>query len=169
MGLLSDIEAGLLAQLTPAFTKAGDERPWLKVESWPTRPEGYKLTGAGDVLVIYKGARYQPEATSSPFYLTQLEFEITIRSRTLRDNAGAYDLIETARRATCGKRLEQSAGITLAVRDDFVDYGEGVFAYSLVVQVPVVIVQDIEEPAGPWINSSNGEGTVLSQVNYVPD
>lgn len=168
MGLLAEIEAGLIAQLTPAFTNPGDARPWLKVESWPTRPEGYKLTGAGDVLVIYKGARYKPESTSSVFYLTQLEFEITIRSRTLRDNAGAYDLIETARRATCGKRLEASAGITLAVRDDFIDYGEGVFAYALVVQVPVVIVQDVDEPAGPWVDSSSGAGTPLSDINYVP-
>ncbi|RQZ65520.1 hypothetical protein DF052_26520 [Burkholderia glumae] len=59
------IEDGLIAQLAAAFTNPGDSRPWLKVEPWPTRAEGYRLTGAGDVFTLFKGVRLE-STDSSP-------------------------------------------------------------------------------------------------------
>ncbi|MBN3779923.1 hypothetical protein G3O06_20515 [Burkholderia sp. Ac-20345] len=147
IGLIKEIEDGLLAQLTAAFTKMNDERPWLKVESWPVRPEGYKMTGAGDVLIIYRGGSYKVRSTSEMFYDDDLKFEIVIRARTLRDNDGAYEMLEAAFGAVCGHRLPQSADVTVPLRDDFVDYGEGVFAYSLMVCVPVLIVKGRDDAA----------------------
>ncbi|MEX3690091.1 Gp37 family protein [Paraburkholderia sp. BR14263] len=165
MALVTTIEDALVAQLTAAFTVAGEARPWLKVESWPKRPEGYALSGAGDVLVIYKSGDYKPRATSSAFYDTGLEFEIVLRSKNLRGHQGAYDMLETAFRATCGKRIPEAAGITLAVRDGLSDYGEGVYTYVLVVKVPVVIVQDIEAPPGDWITDSDYDAP-LARITF---
>jgi len=167
MSQLGDIEDGLVQQLTGAFTNPGDARPWLNVQGWPVRPENWVLAGAGDVLVIYKGARYKTEDLSSAFYTTPLEFEITLRARTLRDHQGAYQMLELARQAVCGKRLPQAAGTTLAVRDSFVEYGEGAFAYSLVVELPVVIVQGVPDAPGLWLDPGQG-GAPLSNTAIVP-
>ncbi|MEX3629863.1 MAG: Gp37 family protein [Burkholderia sp.] len=153
---IKPIEDGLLAQVTAAFTKPGDQHPWLKVEAWPTRPEGYRLTAAGDIFVIYKGGTYQVRATGEQFYEDALKFEIVLRARTLRDHDGAYEMLETIRDAVCGRRLPQSADVTVPLRDDFADYGEGVFAYALLVSVPVLIVQGRDRGTGPYLQSPVG-------------
>lgn len=149
--LIQQIEDGLLAQLTAAFTNPGEARPWLKVESWPTRSEAYRLTGAGDVFVIYKGRRFDSDDTSSVHYDAMMEYEITLRARTLRDQRAAYAMVDTAYGAVCGRRLAGSSGVTLALRDEFVDYAEGVFAYALVVAVPVLALQATDDAPGPWL------------------
>ncbi|MGH8782065.1 Gp37 family protein [Paraburkholderia sp.] len=165
MSLIGQIEDGLLAQLVVAFTKPGDSRPSLKVESWPTRSEGYRLTGAGDVFTIYKGTRYSSDDTSSGHYDAMMEFEITLRARTLRDQGAAYEMVESARNAICGQRLTGSSGVTLAMRDDFVDYAEGVFAYALVVAVPVLILQPVSDAPGPWLQPGQ-DGPLITQFQF---
>jgi hypothetical protein len=152
---IQQIEDGLLAQLAAAFTNPGDARPWLKVESWPTRSEGYRLTGVGDVFTIYKGRRFESNDTSSAHYEAKMQFEITLRARTLRDQQAAYAMIDCAYDAVCGKRVSGSSGVTLAVRDDFVDAAEGVFAYALVVEVPVFMLQSTDDASGPWVPSGD--------------
>lgn len=164
MSQIEQIEDGLLAQIRAAFTVAGATRPSLKVESWPTRSEGFRLTGAGDVFVIYKGRRFNSDDTSSAHYEAQMEFEITVRARTLRDQAAAYAMIDTVYAAVCGQRLDGSSGVTLAVRDDFLDYSEGVFAYALVVAVPVFMIQaTVEEPE---MLPASAIGIPLSQMTF---
>ncbi|MEX3555341.1 MAG: Gp37 family protein, partial [Burkholderia gladioli] len=113
--------------------------------------------------------RYHAKGTAPKFYETRLEYEIALRARTLRDHAGAYEMLDTARRSVCGRRIDQAADVTLAVRDDFIDYGEGVFAYALVVEVPVLIVQDAPGASGPWLDSGCCDGPPLTQVNYALD
>lgn len=163
--LIGQIEDGLLTRLVAAFTKPGDARPWLKVEAWPTRAEGYRLTGAGDVFVIYKGARYDSDDSSSSHYDAVMDFEITVRARTLREQSAAYEMVESARNAVCGQRLDGSSGVTLAVRDDFVDYAEGVFAYALVVAVPVFILQPVNDASGPWLQPGQDDVPV-TQIDF---
>lgn len=159
------IEEALLALLAAAFTPAGSTRPSLKVESWPTRPEGYRMTAAGDVFTIYKGTRYDSDDTSSMHYDATMEFEIMLRARTLRDQSGAYLMVETARAAVAGQRVDGSSGVALVLRDDFVDYAEGVFAYALVVAVPVVVIQSTVEMPGPWLTAAQ-EGVPASQFSF---
>lgn len=95
-------------------------------------------------------------STSELYYENTLKFELTLRARNLRSNEGAYEMLETMRDAVCGKRLDQSSDITIPLRDDFVDYGEGVFAYSLIVSVPVVIVQGRDFEPGPYLKEPIG-------------
>lgn len=166
MSLIKQIEDGLLAQLTAAFTPQGAARPSMKVESWPTRPEGYRLTGAGDVFTIYKGAVYDSDDTTSAHYDAKLEFEIMLRARTLRDQAAAYDMLDAARAAVAGQRLDGSSGVTLVSRDDFIDYAEGVFTYALVVRVPVVVLQAFSDVPGQWLDASL-EGTQITNMEFV--
>ncbi|MEX3614369.1 MAG: Gp37 family protein, partial [Burkholderia gladioli] len=113
-------------------------------------------------------SRYEAQGTSPQFYETRLEYELAIRARTLRDHTGAYAMLETARRAVCGKRIAQASSNTLAVRDEFIDYGEGVFMYALIVAVPAIIVQDAQVPGGPWLDSGCCDGAPLVHVEYVP-
>ncbi|MBO1856846.1 hypothetical protein J4G52_25230 [Burkholderia cenocepacia] len=164
--MVKQIESGLLAQLTAAFTPQGAARPSMKVESWPNRPEGYRMTGAGDVFTIYKGTVYDSDDTTSAHYDAKQEFEIMLRARTLRDQGAAYDMLDAARTAVAGKRLDGSSRVTLVLRDDFIDYSEGVFTYALVVRVPIIVFQSISHAPGPWIDASL-EGVQLKDLEFV--
>ncbi|MDO8771929.1 MAG: Gp37 family protein [Burkholderiaceae bacterium] len=172
--LIEQIETALVERLKAAFTTPGKPHPLVDVLAWPGDPRTYKMSHPiGACLVICRGTTDDGRSSTAGQRVEQMaSYEIGVLARTLREHqppqgaelgTGAYDLIDTCRRALMGWRVPEASGVTKVLRDDFDDYVEGVWGYSIKLAVPTLRVIDIPEVAAPWMA---GESTV-NTMGYV--
>lgn len=160
MSAIGQLEADIVARIGAALTLPGQSHPVVDVRAWPERAREHKMTHPrGCAFVIYKGSKFAPDA-SGPAQLVAYaaEFELGLISRTLREpnlpdvgaglheagagilGAGIYDLLETCRTALLGWRPAQAAGAVRLRSEDFDDYSEGTWGYSVRFGVPMLTV-----------------------------
>ena len=86
-------------------------------------------------------------------------------------STGIYDLLETCRIALLGWQPDQAAGAVRLRSEDFDDYVEGTWGYSLRFLVPMMTVAERHCPPGPWaVDGPNSCCTLappLSQLTHV--
>jgi hypothetical protein len=59
-----------------------------------------------------------------------------------------------------GWQPDQASSIVRLVRDEFDDYAEGTWGYSLKIAIPMLTIAPRECPSGPF-------GSVVKQVDFV--
>lgn len=174
--IIEQVEAALVARLTEAFTTPGKPHPIVDVLAWPSDPRTFKMQHpVGACLVIYRGrADDDHSATAGQRVEQEASYEIGILARTLREHqppqgaelgTGAYDMLDTCRKALMGWRVPVASGVTKVQKDAFDDYVEGVWGYTIRLTVPLLTVIDIAELDEPWMA---GDST-LNMMGYVGD
>lgn len=161
MSLIAEIEAVVVARLRAALTIDGQLHPVVDVEPWPDNPERYKMVHPrGAVLIMYRGAKFDENATARQIVEFDARFEIGLLSKTLRAPAvavaagepdtGVYTLLDKSRGAFLGWQPEGAANITRLVAESYEAYREGVWSYSLSVAIPMLTVVDRQPVPGPF-------------------
>lgn len=174
--IIQQVEAALVARLTEAFTTPGKPHPIVDVLAWPSDPRTFKMQHpVGACMVIYRGLTDDNHSAMAGQRVEQeASYEIGILARTLREHqppqgaqlgTGAYDLLDTCRKALMGWRVPVSSGVTKVKKDAFDDYIEGVWGYTIQLTVPLMTVLDIAESDEPWMA---GDGT-LNSIGHVGD
>lgn len=181
MSVIGTLESGIVSRITAALSLPGQAHPKVEVRAWPERARDYKMTHPhGCAMVIYKGSKFsQDQSTAGHLVAFEAEFELGLISRTLREpntpetgaalGTGIYDLLETCRGALLGWQPDQAAGAVRLRAEDFDDYTEGTWGYSLRFVVPMLTVAERHCPPGPWAfdapNSCCVDAPPLTQLN----
>jgi hypothetical protein len=182
MSSIGLLEAAIVARIGAALTLPGQTHPKVEVRAWPERAREYKMSHPhGCAMVIYKGSKFaQNQSTAGQLVGFEAEFELGLISRTLREpnapeadaalGTGIYDLLESCRIALLGWQPDQAAGAVRLRSEDFDDYVEGTWGYSLRFLVPMMTVAERHCPPGPWAvdgpNSCCTDAPHLSQLTF---
>lgn len=126
-----DIENDIISQLQTNITE-------LKVEGYPENPTAYKLIHPkGAVLVRYQGASYSTPGENSFVQQTgNLDFNLTLMIRGLRDKNGAYNYIDSVLSALTGY-TPTDCGKMYPTRVGFSGEAGGVYRYVFSFSVPI--------------------------------
>lgn len=185
MSAIGQLEAAIVARIGAALTLPGQAHPKVDVRAWPERAREYKMTHPhGCAMVIYKGSKFaQDQSTAGLLVTYEAEFELGLISRTLREanlpsvadvggtaSTGIYDLLESCRIALLGWQPALAAGAVRLRSEDFDDYVEGTWGYSLRFLVPMMTVAERPCPPGPWAfdgpNSCCIDAPPLTQMTF---
>lgn len=174
--LIEQVETALVARLAEAFTIPGKPHPIVDVLAWPSDPRTFKMQHpVGACMVIYRGLTDDDRSAMAGQRVEQeASYEIGILARTLREHqppqgasqgagTGAYDLLNTCRKALMGWRVPVASGVTKVQKDAFDDYVEGVWGYTIRLTVPLMCVVDVAEMDEPWMAGAS----TLNTMGYV--
>lgn len=112
--------------------KLKTEFPELYVEGFPDKPEEFILLHPiGALLVHYQGSNF---STSEAFgCITQenkKEFSITIVTRNLRSNNGAYEYLDKVKEVLTGFKPDECSQL-YPTKDGFVSEKGGIWQYAI--------------------------------------
>lgn len=122
---IRDIENNIISKLKEEF-------PELHVEGFPDKPSEFILLHAlGALLVHYQGSNYAP--TNSIGCITQenkKEFSITVVTRNLRSNNGAYEYIDKVKDVLTGYKIDECS-LLMPTKDNFISENGGIWQYAI--------------------------------------
>lgn len=161
---IADLETALVQHVRGALTPQGLQHPLVDVNSWPDKPDSYRLSHpVGAVLVIYQGSKtdVQNGVVRNSLPDKAHTFLLRILARTLRqpnvatqqarDGSGTYQLLQVCELAINGWSPVAGGNPAVVLQSQFIDYSEGVWHYELSLRVPSVAFIPPYCPAGPWL------------------
>jgi hypothetical protein len=132
---IKDIEDKIIARLK-------EEIPEVLIRPFPDKPSEFILLHPlGAILIHYQGANYS--TTQSLGFVNQIktaEFSITIVTRNLRSNEGAYELLDTVRLALTGYEIEGCSELT-PIKENFISETKGIWQYAINFSLSVPCIQ----------------------------
>lgn len=112
--------------------KLKKEFPEVKVEGFPDKPSEFILLHPiGALLVHYQGSNYTSSQSLS--FITQdnkKEFSITIITRNLRSNNGAYEYLDKVKSVLTGFKIDECSQL-MPTKDNFISENGGIWQYAL--------------------------------------
>lgn len=112
--------------------KLKKEFPEVKVEGFPDKPSEFILLHPiGALLVHYQGSNYT--SSQSFGFITQdnkKEFSITIITRNLRSNNGAYEYLDKVKSVLTGFKIDECSQL-MPTKDNFISENGGIWQYAL--------------------------------------
>lgn len=122
---ISEIETQIIAKLK-------NEIPNFLIEGFPDKPSEFILIHPiGAILVHYQGSNYS--STQSLGYVNQenkKEFAITIATRDLRSNNGAYEMLDRVKSILTGFQIPGCSKLT-PMKDGFISEKSGIWQYGI--------------------------------------
>ena len=122
---IREIENCIIARLKNVF-------PEVLVEGFPDKPSEFILLHPiGALLIHYQGSNYSN--TESLSFVTQenkKEFSITIVTRNLRSNNGAYEYLDKVKAALSGFSIDECTSL-LPTKDYFISENTGIWQYGI--------------------------------------
>lgn len=122
--------------------KLKEEIPELLVRGFPDKPAEFLLLHPiGAILIHYQGGNYSK--SQSLGYVNQTktaEFSITIVTRNLRSNAGAYELLDSVRAILTGYRIDGCSQLT-PVKENFISENKGIWQYAINFSLTLPCIQ----------------------------
>lgn len=132
------IENQIIAKLKSSFTE-------LLVQGFPEKPSEFILLHAiGAILVHYQGSNYT--SSSALAFISQenkKEFSITIVTRYLRENNGAYEYLDKVKSILTGFKIEGCSQL-YPTKDFFISENGGIWQYGINFVLTTQNVQDLE-------------------------
>jgi len=132
------IENQIIAKLKNSF-------PELLVQGFPEKPSEFILLHAiGAILVHYQGSNYT--SSNALTFITQenkKEFSITIVTRYLRENNGAYEYLDKVKNLLTGFKIEGCSQL-YPTKDFFISENGGIWQYGINFVLTTQNVQDLE-------------------------
>lgn len=132
---IKDIEDQIL-------TKLQAELPEILIRSFPEKPSEFILLHPlGAILIHYQGANYS--STKSLGFVNQVktaEFSITIVTRNLRSNSGAYELLDSVRAILTGFQIKDCSEL-VPIKESFISETAGIWQYSINFSLTVPNIQ----------------------------
>lgn len=112
--------------------KLKNEFPEVKVEGFPDKPSEFILLHPiGALLVHYQGSNYTSSQALS--FITQenkKEFSITIITRNLRSNNGAYEYLDRVKSVLTGFKIDECSQL-MPIKDNFISENSGIWQYVI--------------------------------------
>lgn len=134
---ISEIEAQII-------TKLKKEIPDFLVEGFPDKPNEFILIHPiGAILVHYQGSNYS--SSQSLGYVNQenkKEFSITIVTRDLRSNNGAYQMLDQVKTILTGFQIAGCSKLTPA-KDGFISEKSGIWQYGINFTLTTKTIEEI--------------------------
>ena len=114
------------------ISKLKQDFPEVLVEGFPDKPSEFILLHPiGALLVHYQGGNYSE--TNAIAFVTQnskKEFAITVVTRNLRFNDGAYEYIDKVRKSLSGSQPDECTKLT-PTKDYFISENGGIWQYGI--------------------------------------
>lgn len=122
---IREIENTVIGQLKISF-------PEVLVQGFPDKPSEFILLHSiGALLVHYQGSNYTN--TQALGFITQenkKEFSITIITRNLRNNDGAYEYIDKVKAVLSGLKIDECTSL-IPTKDYFISENKGIWQYGI--------------------------------------
>ncbi|MGD9610704.1 MAG: Gp37 family protein [Desulfovibrionaceae bacterium] len=137
--MIEAIETELVAVLAAAL-------PDLAVQPFPDNPDNYRLTHpSGAVLVGYGGGRFGgPSVLAGAAQTQYLEYQLVVKTRSLRTHVGAYAVLSAIRLAVSNRGIKGAR--FYPTRERFEDVSNGVWTYTAVYAADVPWVSQVQLP-----------------------
>lgn len=117
--------------------------PEVLVEGFPDKPSEFILLHSiGALLVHYQGSNYS--TSESLGYIVQdnkKEFSITIVTRNLRANQGAYEYLDKVKAVLTGFRVDDCTKL-MPTKDFFISENGGIWQYGINFTLTTTNIQD---------------------------
>lgn len=133
---IRDIENSIISQLKTSF-------PELLVQGFPDKPaEFILLHPIGALLVHYQGSNYT--STNALGFVSQenkKEFSVTVVTRNLRFNEGAYEFIDRIKAVLTGFEPDGCSKL-MPSKDFFISENKGIWQYGVNFTLTTANIQD---------------------------
>ena len=120
--------------------------PEFLVQGFPERPQEFILLhSVGAILVHYRGGNYSN--SNSIFIISQergLNFAITIVTRNLRNNNGAYETLDRVKQVLCGYKIPECTKLT-PNKEGFISETNGIWQYEIIFTLSTPSIEEMEE------------------------
>ena len=122
---IKEIETSIIEQLKTNF-------PEVLVQGFPDKPSEFTLLHpTGALLVHYQGSNYaNTEALGFVTQENKKEFSVTIVTRNLRSNNGAYEYIDKVKSFLSGFSIDECTSL-LPTKDFFISENKGIWQYGI--------------------------------------
>lgn len=112
--------------------KLKSEFPEMKVEGFPDKPQEFILLHPiGALLVHYQQSTYKTsEALGCITQENQKEFSITVVTRNLRNNNGAYEYLDKVKKVLTGFKVDECSQL-YPTKDYFISENGGIWQYAV--------------------------------------
>ena len=135
---IRDIENAIIEKLKTAF-------PEVLVQGFPDKPaEFILLHPIGALLVHYQGSNYT--STNALGFVSQenkKEFSITVATRNIRKNEGAYEYIDKIKSVLTGFAPDGCSKLSPS-KDFFISEKAGIWQYGINFTLTTTNIQDLE-------------------------
>ena len=135
---IRDIENSIIDKLKETF-------PEVLTLGFPDNPSEFILTHpVGALLVHYHGSNYtNSDALGFISQENRKEFSITVVTRNLRNNSGAYEYIDKVKSALTGFEIEGCTKL-MPSKDFFISENGGIWQYGINFTLTTPNVEDLE-------------------------
>jgi hypothetical protein len=120
--------------------------PEFLVQGFPEKPQEFILLHpVGAILVHYRGGNYFN--SNSIFIISQergLNFAITIVTRNLRNNNGAYETLDRVKQVLCGYKIPECTKLT-PNKEGFISETNGIWQYEIIFTLSTPSIEEMEE------------------------
>lgn len=134
-----DIENKILAKLKESF-------PEFLVQGFPEKPQEFILLHPlGAILVHYRGANYSN--SNAIFYISQektSEFAVTVVTRNLRANEGAYETLNKVKQILSGYKIPECTKL-IPVKEGFISETNGIWQYEIIFKLTNTSIENMED------------------------
>lgn len=122
---IRNVENAIIERLQTSF-------PEILVDGFPDKPSEFILLHPiGALLVHYQGSNYT--TTQALGFITQVnqkEFSITIVTRNLRNNNGAYEYLDKVKAELSGFQIDECTSL-IPTKDFFISENKGIWQYGI--------------------------------------
>ena len=118
----------------------------LLIESFPEKPQEFVFTHPkGAILIHYQGGRYGNSQSVDVIYQQKkMEFALTIVTRNLRTNSGAYALLEEIKSILTGFKIDGCSKM-YPVKEDFLVENNGIWQYTINFELTTPSIETEED------------------------
>jgi hypothetical protein len=122
---IRQIENSIIDKLKTTF-------PEILIQGFPDKPSEFILIHPiGALLVHYQGSSYSSSNSFSVISQeNKKEFAITIVTRNLRGNQGAYEYLESVKSILTGFQIEECSEL-MPTKDYFISENSGIWQYGI--------------------------------------
>lgn len=112
--------------------KLKQEFPEVMVKGFPEKPSEFILLHPiGALLIHYQGSNYSDsQAFGCVVQENKKEFAITIVTRNLRQNSGAYEYIDKLKSLLTGWQIDECTKL-IPTKDYFISENSGIWQYGI--------------------------------------
>ncbi len=135
---IRDIENSIIEKLKLEF-------PEVLVQGFPDKPSEFILLHSiGALLVHYQGSNYtNSNALGFISQENKKEFSITIVTRNLRENRGAYEYLDKVKSILTGFEPDSCSKL-MPTKDFFISENKGIWQYGINFSLTTTNIQDLE-------------------------
>jgi len=118
----------------------------LLIESFPEKPQEFIFTHPkGAILIHYQGGSYgSSQSVDVIFQQKKMEFALTVVTRNLKTNSGAYSLLEEIKSILTGFKIDGCSKM-YPVKEGFLVENNGIWQYTINFELTTPSIETEED------------------------